>query len=381
MFSWLAEPSAAELSRTLPSAAELSRAFPSPAEPSAAERGRAPGSVRALRGAAARPRHSAMPRGRAALLALGALLACGLLLLPPAARRHVPARLPANATVRAGVAPGDPAVAYREAAAPRSLAASRWVGRRLPASRRAVAVPQRAVGGPAPCRALVSSPCPPPIPRRPDVLLLHGQAFSSGTWQALGTLALLAAEGHRAVAIDLPGRSESAGAVPHLQAGTRPPQRARGALPLHLSPASSLPSPPPGYGDSPPAGSVATQRGRAAFLRHVVQRLGLRRPVLVSPSMSGRFALPFLLAHGRQLAGFVPIAPVGTREYGAVQYQQVQVGPVGGAGRLPGAAVPALGSAPLQLYGGGDGAGVGRHPASPVSFLSSFSDPHADSVW
>uniref|UniRef100_A0A8V1A4K9 Protein ABHD14A n=1 Tax=Gallus gallus TaxID=9031 RepID=A0A8V1A4K9_CHICK len=148
----------------------------------------------------------------------------------------------------------------------------------------------RAVGGPAPCRALVSSPCPPPIPRRPDVLLLHGQAFSSGTWQALGTLALLAAEGHRAVAIDLPGRSESAGAVP-----------ARGALPLHLSP-----------------------RGRAAFLRHVVQRLGLRRPVLVSPSMSGRFALPFLLAHGRQLAGFVPIAPVGTREYGAVQYQQVQ---------------------------------------------------------
>uniref|UniRef100_A0A8V1A9H7 Protein ABHD14A n=1 Tax=Gallus gallus TaxID=9031 RepID=A0A8V1A9H7_CHICK len=165
-----------------------------------------------------------MPRGRAALLALGALLACGLLLLPPAARRHVPARLPANATVRAGVA---------------------WVG------------------------------------RRPDVLLLHGQAFSSGTWQALGTLALLAAEGHRAVAIDLPGRSESAGAV------------ARG-------------------------------RGRAAFLRHVVQRLGLRRPVLVSPSMSGRFALPFLLAHGRQLAGFVPIAPVGTREYGAVQYQQVQ---------------------------------------------------------
>lgn len=167
MFSWLAEPSAAELSRTLPSAAELSRAFPSPAEPSAAERGRAPGSVRALRGAAARPRHSAMPRGRAALLALGALLACGLLLLPPAARRHVPARLPANATVRAGVAPGDPAVAYREAAAPRSLAASRWVGRRLPASRRAVAVPQRAVGGPAPCRALVSSPCPPQSPAGP----------------------------------------------------------------------------------------------------------------------------------------------------------------------------------------------------------------------
>ncbi|OXB71342.1 UNVERIFIED_CONTAM: hypothetical protein H355_012748 [Colinus virginianus] len=189
-----------------------------------------------------------MPRGRPALLAVGALLLCGLLLLLllPAARRHAPARGPANGTVRAGVVPGDPAVAYREAAVPRFLA-----------------------------------------PGRPDVLLLHGQAFTSGTWQALGTLALLAAEGHRAVAIDLPGRTA-------------------------------------GYGDSPPAGSLATQRGRAAFVRHVVQQLGLRRPVLVSPSMSGRFSLPFLVAHGEQLAGFVPIAPVGTREYTAVQYQQVQ---------------------------------------------------------
>lgn len=44
-------------------------------------------------------------------------------------------------------------------------------------------------------------------PRRPDVLFLHGQAFTSKTWEALGTLALLAAEGYRAVAIDLPGRT------------------------------------------------------------------------------------------------------------------------------------------------------------------------------
>lgn len=44
-------------------------------------------------------------------------------------------------------------------------------------------------------------------PRRPDVLFLHGQAFTSKTWEALGTLALLAGEGCRAVAIDLPGRT------------------------------------------------------------------------------------------------------------------------------------------------------------------------------
>lgn len=62
-----------------------------------------------------------------------------------------------------------------------------------------------------------------------------------------------------------------------------------------------------------------------AFLDHILQQLGLRRPVLVSPSMSGRFALPFLLARGDRLAGFVPIAPVGTKDYAAEQYRQVQV--------------------------------------------------------
>ncbi|NXS59031.1 ABHEA protein, partial [Brachypteracias leptosomus] len=79
-----------------------------------------------------------------------------------------------------------------------------------------------------------------------------------------------------------------------------------------------------GYGDSPPAETVATAQGRVAFLDHVLQELGMRRPVLVSPSMSGHFALPFLLAKGDQLAGFVPIAPVGTKDYTAEQYQRVQ---------------------------------------------------------
>lgn len=69
-----------------------------------------------------------------------------------------------------------------------------------------------------------------------------------------------------------------------------------------------------------------TAQGRRTFLHRVLQELGMQRPVLVSPSMSGRFALPFLLEHGDQLAGFVPIAPVGTKDYPAEQYRRVQVG-------------------------------------------------------
>ena len=38
-----------------------------------------------------------------------------------------------------------------------------------------------------------------------EILLLHGQAFTSENWVQLGTLSYLAAMGHRAVAIDIPG--------------------------------------------------------------------------------------------------------------------------------------------------------------------------------
>uniref|UniRef100_A0A8C3K5T7 Protein ABHD14A n=1 Tax=Calidris pygmaea TaxID=425635 RepID=A0A8C3K5T7_9CHAR len=188
-------------------------------------------------------------RSRLGLLLLGALLALVLYVLLPATRhgQHSAGARPeegtrgrwaANATVRRGMAAGEPPVFYRE----------------------------------------VSSGPRASSPGRPDVLFLHGQAFTSKTWEALGTLALLAGEGYRAVAIDLPGRTMM----------------------------------------------VASAQGRVAFLDHVLQELGMQRPVLVSPSMSGRFALPFLLARGDRLAGFVPIAPVGTKDYAAEQYQQVQ---------------------------------------------------------
>lgn len=103
------------------------------------------------------------------------------------------------------------------------------------------------------------------------VLLLHGAAFDSGTWKKLGTLAVLAGAGFRAVAVDLPGFGGSRGAQ---------------ADPDH-------------------------------FLEALLPALGLERPVIVSPSMSGRFSLPYVLAHPERVAGFVPVAPAGAAEYAA----------------------------------------------------------------
>lgn len=101
------------------------------------------------------------------------------------------------------------------------------------------------------------------------VLLLHGAAFDSETWQKLGTIDALAKAGHRVIAVDLPGFGKS------------------------------------------PANNIAPSSFGIDLLTH----LGIDRAVVVSPSMSGRVSLPLVHLHPQRLAGFVPIAPVGSVEY------------------------------------------------------------------
>jgi len=108
------------------------------------------------------------------------------------------------------------------------------------------------------------------------VLLLHGAAFSSQTWRQLGTLAALAAAGHTAVAIDLPG-----------------------------------------FGKSPSHGKISKE----TFIPDVVDDLKNESPALaclggrialVTPSMSGQYALPLLAARWPALSALVAVAPVGS---------------------------------------------------------------------
>jgi pimeloyl-ACP methyl ester carboxylesterase len=101
------------------------------------------------------------------------------------------------------------------------------------------------------------------------VLLLHGARFHSGTWKQLGTLEKLANAGYHAVALDLPGYGGS-------------------------------PAPPPGV-----------KLDLAAFI--AAQKLG--KPVVISPSMSGQVALPFVTGHPDQVAGWIAVAPVQLPAY------------------------------------------------------------------
>lgn len=80
-----------------------------------------------------------------------------------------------------------------------------------------------------------------------------------------------------------------------------------------------------GFGNSPDSESVKSDQSRVDLLKRFLEALGVRAPVLLSPSMSGHYALPFLQRHSAQLHGFVPIAPVGTRGITPQQYRDIQV--------------------------------------------------------
>ncbi|XP_038626568.1 protein ABHD14A isoform X3 [Tachyglossus aculeatus] len=147
--------------------------------------------------AAAKSMPGHMTRPHLFLLVLGLLLTLFLyMLLPNASSPSVlPPGVP-NITVLTGLVPGDSPLFYREA---------------LPVGRA----------------------------RRVEVVLLHGQAFSSHTWEKLGTLVLLSQHGYRAVALDLPG-----------------------------------------YGNSAVSPEAATEAGRLRLLTRTLRGLGLENPVL-----------------------------------------------------------------------------------------------------
>lgn len=105
------------------------------------------------------------------------------------------------------------------------------------------------------------------------IVLLHGASFAAETWRRLGTLDRLAEAGLRAIAADAPG-----------------------------------------YGDSPANESMDRDR----WLDSLLEALGAaeRRPVIVTPSMSGRLALPLVTtSQSQRLGGWVAVAPVGLDTY------------------------------------------------------------------
>ena len=122
------------------------------------------------------------------------------------------------------------------------------------------------------------------------VLLLHGTRFTSENWRDINTLQLIGATGCRAVAVDLPGWGKST------TEGT----------------------------------SKLDGHSKNVFLEMFITALDLGKPVLVSPSMSGSFAIPYLMGDNPakcddRVSGFVALAPVLTDTYSDAMYNRCEI--------------------------------------------------------
>lgn len=97
------------------------------------------------------------------------------------------------------------------------------------------------------------------------IVLLHGARFSAKDWLPVGSLTFLAKEGYRTYAIDLPGFGES---------------ETTGLKPEY-------------------------------FMKAFIEEIGLKRFVIVGPSMGGQIALLCALEKIDGIVGLVLIAPSG----------------------------------------------------------------------
>lgn len=65
----------------------------------------------------------------------------------------------------------------------------------------------------------------------------------------------------------------------------------------------------PGFGNSDKL--PTTVEHKSEFLLHLLAKLNISKPVVVSPSYSGFYTLPLLVKERKSFTGFIPVAPVG----------------------------------------------------------------------
>ena len=77
--------------------------------------------------------------------------------------------------------------------------------------------------------------------------------------------------------------------------------------------------------------------GLSDFLLETFARteaLSTRKLILISPSMSGRFSIPFILNSPKNVAGYIPVAPITVFDYSKEKFASIKTKTLSGIYRL-----------------------------------------------
>ena len=80
-----------------------------------------------------------------------------------------------------------------------------------------------------------------------------------------------------------------------------------------------------GRSKSAEAPAAVGELAPADFLKELCGQLSLIPVVVISPSLSGMYSLPFLHQHQNLIRAYVPVAPICTDKFTAEQYQSIKV--------------------------------------------------------
>ena len=116
------------------------------------------------------------------------------------------------------------------------------------------------------------------------VLLLHGTGLTSTIWINIGTFQTLVESGYRTLAIDLPGYGRSMG--------------------------SEIPY---------------TRDAILGYMTNLFTAFQFEHPVVVTPSRSGEYAMPLIMAYPHLIRGVVAIAPTYTSKFLLSAYEKLSI--------------------------------------------------------
>ena len=169
------------------------------------------------------------------------------------------------------------------------------------------------------------------------LVLLHGKRFFSKTWDDIGTTKFLSDRKISWLTIDLPGMIIKILLIKTYITLTRSLRKnMRIRIGIFSKIINILICRFEGFGKSSHMKEVDSTGASDFLLQNFARKeaLSIKKLILVSPSMSGRFSIPFIMNSPENVAGYIPVAPITVFDYSIEKFASIKTKTLSGIYRL-----------------------------------------------